>query len=238
MSGTRLNMTETLYDYLDSVNDREPPVLAALREETQSDARKNMQIHPMQGQFMGVLVEALQPKKIIEVGTYTGYSSLAMALSMPADAKVWCFDVSKEWTDLARKYWAEAALSDRIELRLAPGADSMQALIDEGHAGTVDLIFVDADKPNYATYWELGLDLLRTGGLMIIDNTMFQELVPASVTDDQIKAYFADRPPEWHEELLKSVEAVRAFNSQIHQDDRVSLAMIPVGDGMTFAVKR
>ncbi len=238
MSGGRLNMNEELYTYLDSVNDREPPALVALRIDTESDPRKNMAIHPMQGQFMGVMVQALQPRKIVEVGTFTGYSSLSMALEMPDDARMWCFDISEDWTALAKKHWQLAGLDDRIDLRLAPGTDSLQALIDEGHTGTVDMVFIDADKPNYTNYFELGLQLLRKGGVMIVDNTMFQELVPLSVSDEQIRAYFGHYPDETVEELTHSVHCIRAFNAQIHKDERVSLAMIPVGDGMTFAVKR
>lgn len=238
MSGARVSMTDELYEYLDSVSDREPAVLAELREETQKDPRKNMQIHPMQGQFMAVLVEALAPKKIVEVGTYTGYSSLSMALALPEDAKIWCFDVSEEWTSLARKYWSRAGVDDRVELRLAPGAESLQALLDEGHGGSVDLIFLDADKPNYHVYWELALDLLRPGGLIIVDNTLFQELAPEDVSDDDIRKKFDFYGDDIIEILIESTHAIRAFNRQIHKDDRVSLAMIPVGDGMTFAVKR
>jgi caffeoyl-CoA O-methyltransferase len=237
MSGQRLVMTDELYGYLDSVNDREPPVLTALREETEKDPRKNMAIHPMQGQFMGVLVRALQPKKIVEVGTFTGYSSLSMALAMPADAEMWCFDISEEWTALARRFWEEAGLADRIDLRLAPAAESLQALLDEGHEGTVDLLFLDADKQSYPTYWELGLQLLRPNGLVIVDNTMFQELVPARMTDDAIRTKYEGRDPDWVEMIVESVHAVRAFNAQIVADDRVDTAMVPVGDGMTFAVK-
>ena len=238
MSGARLAMTEELYAYLDSVNDREPDVLAALREETAKDPRKNIAIHPMQGQFMGVLVRALQPKKIVEVGVFTGYSSLSMALAMPADAQMWCFDISEDWTAVAKKFWEQAGLGDRIELRLAPATESMQALIDEGHAGTVDLIFIDADKQNYLNYWEQSLELLRPGGLMIADNTMFQELVPARVTDEMVAEHFSFYPDEVIAEVTDSVHRVRAFNEKVHKDDRVDLAMIPVGDGMTFAVKR
>lgn len=236
MSGARLEMNETLYDYLDSVSDRELPILAELREETRKDLRFNMQVSPMQGQFMGVLVRALAPKKIVEVGVYTGYSSLSMALAAP-EARMWCFDISEDWTALARKFWKKAGVDDRVSLTLAPGADGLQGLIDDGHAGTIDLVFIDADKPNYPVYWDKAHTLLRPGGLVIADNTLFQSLAPPKFTDDEIRAKFAHYPPEAQEEIVAFAHGVRAFNEYAHKDERFALSMIPVGDGMTFGVK-
>ena len=238
MSGALLEMNDRLYAYLDAVSDREPAVLAELREETHNDPRFNMAVAPMQGQFMGVLVRALGARRIVEVGTYTGYSSLSMALALPDDGRMWCFDISEEWTGLAQKYWRKAGVADRIELRLAPGEESMDALVAEGHGGSIDLVFIDADKPNYHKYWERGLTLLRRGGLMIADNTLFQGVVSDDYDDERLKAHWAHRPKEILPELVGNTHAIRAFNEQIHKDDRVELSMIPVGDGMTLAVKK
>ena len=163
MSSARLMMNEDLYTYLDSVSDREPAVLGELREETLRDPRFNMAVSPMEGQFLGVLVRMLAAKKICEVGVFTGYSSLSMALALPPGGHIWCFDVSEVWTSVARKYWKKAGVDSKITLRLAPGAESMQGLIDTGHAGTFDLAFIDADKPSYRKYWDLAHSLLRTG---------------------------------------------------------------------------
>ena len=238
MSGALLEMNDRLYAYLDSVSDREPAVLAELREETHRDPRFNMAVTPMQGQFMGVLVRAVGARRIVEVGTYTGYSSLSMALALPDDGRMWCFDISEEWTSLARKYWQKAGMADRIELRLGRGEESMDALIAEGHGGSIDLVFIDADKPNYHKYWEQGLTLLRRGGLMIADNTLFQGVVTDDHDDEKLRAKWAHRSKEVLEELVGNTHAIRAFNEQIHNDERVDLSMIPVGDGMTLAVKK
>lgn len=237
MSANLLAMNDELYAYLDSVSSREPPSLAALREETMKDPRFNMAVSPMEGQLLGVLVRMLNARKICEVGVYTGYSSLSMALALPPGGHIWCFDLSEAWTNVAKKHWQAAGVSDRITLRLAPGADSMQWLLDTGHAGTFDLVFVDADKPNYHRYWDLAHALLRKGGTVIADNTMFQAFVPARVTDADIRARFAHYPSAAQEEVVKAAHAIRAFNERIHADARFALSLIPVGDGMTFGVK-
>ena len=238
MSGNMLETNDRLYGYLESVSDREDAVLAELRAETQKDPRFNMAVSPLQGQFMGVLVRAIGARKIVEVGTFTGYSSLSMALALPEDGTMWCFDISEDWTALARKYWKKAGVDHKVELRLAPGTDSMDALIAEGHSGTVDLVFIDADKPNYPDYWERGLTLLRQGGMIIADNTLFQGVVPVEFDDDKLRAHWSTRSDDIQDMLVESTHAIRAFNERIHWDDRVDLSMIPVGDGMTLAVKR
>jgi predicted O-methyltransferase YrrM len=237
MSANLLKMTDELYDYLDSVNDREPPALSALREETQRDPRFNMAVSPMEGQFLGVLVRMLAAKKICEVGVYTGYSALAMALALPPGGHIWCFDVSEPWTSVARKHWKSAGVDARITLRLAPGADSLKWLLDGGHRGTFDLVFIDADKPSYPQYWNLAHELLRAGGTVVADNTLFQAFVPARVTDAEIKAKFAHYPPAAQQEVVEAAHAVRAFNQRVYGDKRFALALVPVGDGMTFGVK-
>ncbi len=237
MSGNQLKMTDELYDYLDSVNDRETPVQRELREETLRDPRFNMAVAPLEGQFLDTIVRMTGAKKICEVGVFTGYSSLAMALALPADGRMWCFDVSEVWTDVARKYWKKAGVDNKIALRLAPGEESMKRLIEEGHAGTFDLVFIDADKPNYHKYWDLAHALLRQGGAAIADNTLFQEVVLPRIGDDELRKKWAARPPAVQDELLAFTHAIRAFNKKVHADKRFAIAMIPVGDGMTFGVK-
>lgn len=238
MSGDRIEMTPTLYDYLDSVSAREHPSLAALREETQSDPRHNFQVSPMQGQFMQLLVRALGARRIVEVGVYTGYSSLAMALAMPADGQLWCFDVSEDWAAIGRRHWAKAGVADRIDFRLETGEEGLRALIDEGHEGTIDLLFIDADKPNYPIYWDLAHTLLRTNGLVIADNTLYQGAVPHTFDDAQLAEKWADKTPDHLKLLINYTHGVRAFNEKVRDDDRFDISMVPVGDGMTFGRKR
>lgn len=237
MSANLLKTTDELYAYLDSVNDREPKALGALREETLKDPRFNMAVSPMEGQFLGVLVRMLVAKKICEVGVYTGYSSLSMALALPPGGHIWCFDVSEPWTNVARKHWKAAGVDSKITLRLAPGAESMKWLLDNGHGGSFDLVFIDADKPSYPQYWDLAYELLRKGGTVIADNTMFQGFVTATMTDAAIRAATAKRPPAVQEEIVCSTHAIRAFNKKVHADKRFATALVPVADGMTFAVK-
>jgi predicted O-methyltransferase YrrM len=237
MSVARLEMNAELYAYLDSVNDRETPVQRELREETLRDPRFNYAVSPMEGQYLGALVRMIGARKICEVGVYTGYSSLAMALALPPDGHLWAFDVSEAWTATARKYWIKAGVDSRITLRLAPGADSMKWLLEQGHGGTFDLVFIDADKENYGRYWDLGYELLRRGGTLVADNTMFQGVVGPSWTDDKLAAKWAPRGEAIQKELIGYTHAVRAFNRKIHADTRVALAVVPVGDGMSFGVK-
>ncbi len=237
MSGTQLHMTDELYAYVDSVNDREAPALRALREETLRDPRFNMAVSPLEGQFLGVIARMLNAKKVCEVGVFTGYSSLSMALALPDDARLWCFDVSESWTAVARKHWQKAGVDKKITLWLAPGEDSMKRLVDEGHAGSFDLVFIDGDKPNYHRYWDLGHTLLRTGGVAIADNTLFQEVVLPRIGDDELKRKWSSRSPAVQEELIGYTHAIRAFNRKVHQDRRFAISMVPVGDGMTFGVK-
>jgi caffeoyl-CoA O-methyltransferase len=237
MSANLLAMNDELYAYLDSVSDREPPALRALREETMKDPRFNMAVSPMEGQFLGVVVRMLAAKKICEVGVYTGYSSLSMALALPPGGHIWCFDVSEPWTSVAKKHWKAAGVAERITLRLAPGAESMQWLIDTGHAGTFDLVFIDADKGSYHKYWDLAHALLRTGGTAIADNTMFQSFVLPRISDADVRAKVSNRPREIQDEIVGSLHAIRAFNKRVHADQRFAISLVPVGDGMTFGVK-
>ena len=237
MSQERLFMTDELYDYLHAVSDREAPVLAELRAETLKDARYKMQMTSNQGQFMQTLVLATGAKRILEVGTYTGYSALAMALALPKDGHLITLDISDEWTRIGRAFWEKAGVADKIELRLAPAKDTMDALIKAGREGSFDIIFIDADKPSYPEYWERAMVLARKGGLVIADNTLFQGVVGASFTDDRLREKWSSRPPAVLAELIESAHAARAFAKKIHKDPRVQLSMIPAGDGITLAVK-
>jgi caffeoyl-CoA O-methyltransferase len=221
----QVEMNAVLYDYLKSVSLREPEVLARLRAETATLPRRFFQISAAEGQFMALLVKLIGARKILEVGVFTGYSSTVMALAMPKDGRIVALDVSEEWTAMARRYWQEAGVADKIELRLAPGIDSMDALIADGQAGSFDMVFIDADKPNYPGYFERSLALLRKGGLIIVDNTLFG----GRVVGQNIEGL-----EQWQ---LDWTEDVRKFNEKIHHDPRVTLSMIPVGDGMTLAIK-
>jgi O-methyltransferase len=220
MSNRTLTLTPPLYEYLNSVSVREPALLRRLRQETAHDAAANMQIAPEQGQFMALLVELTGARNIIEIGTYTGYSSLCMALAMPDDGRLVCCDVSETWTAIARRYWVEAGVDDRIELRLAPALDTLLQLLQEGAGDQFDLVFIDADKENYLEYYELALRLLRPGGLMMVDNTLWN----GAVIDDQ--------------DHSEATEAIRHFNRVLYEDDRIGLSLVPVGDGLTLALKK
>ncbi len=238
MSTQTIRMDAELESYLWAVSGREPPVLAALREETRANPRRGMQVSPMQGQFMGVLVKALGARRILEVGVFTGYSSLSMALALPDDGRLVALDISEDYTALARTYWDKAGVAHKVDLRIAPAAESMDAMIANGEGGSFDLVFIDADKPAYPDYWERGLTLLRTGGLIIADNTLFQGTVGPGFDDARLADVFGDRSPEVRDELIGNTHAARAFNRRVHHDDRVDLSLIPVGDGMTLGVKR
>ncbi|HEY3486881.1 MAG TPA: class I SAM-dependent methyltransferase [Gammaproteobacteria bacterium] len=220
MANRTLTLTPQLYEYLCSVSLREPRLLARLRQETAAESNADMQISPEQGQFMGLLAELISARKIIEVGTFTGYSSLCMALALPEDGSLVCCDINQRWTDIARRYWTEAGVEDKVQLHLAPAQQTLQGLLDRGAAGSFDMAFIDADKQNYAAYYELCLQLLRPGGLILVDNTLWSgRLIEA-----------ADRTPD--------TEAIRAFNSLLYEDDRISLSLLPMSDGLTLALKK
>ena len=219
MSRNIIELTDELYAYLESVSLRENLVLRQLREETASHRWASMQISPVQGQFMTLLVKLLGARRIIELGVFTGYSSLCMALGMPEDGRLVACDVNEEYTSTARRYWEMAGVSERIELRLAPALETLQDLMDSGQAGTYDFIFADAIKEEYQEYLELGLQLLRPGGVMGIDNVLWG----GSVIDP--------------EKQNAEVTAIRKFNQFLHEDERVDISMLPIGDGLTLARK-
>jgi predicted O-methyltransferase YrrM len=220
MSSKTLTLTDPLRRYLLDVGVREDPLLAELRAETAALPGAGMQICPEQGALMEVLARSIGARRALEIGTFTGYSSLVLARALPADGRITCCDVSDTYTAIARRYWERAGVVDRVELRLGPALDSLRAMVAEGRAETYDLAFVDADKENYGAYHELALVLLRPGGVLLYDNVLWS----GKVLDE------TDRSA--------STEAIRALNRQLRVDDRIDLAMIPIGDGLTFARKR
>ena len=217
MSSRSIGLSEDLHAYLLEVGVREPEVLRRLREETAVLPMANMQIAPEEGATLAMLVRLLDARRVLEVGTFTGYSSTAMALALPADGRIVCCDVSREWTDIARRAWADAGVADRVELHLAPAMDTLNGLLAAGDAGTFDLAFIDADKGNYGNYYEAALQLVRRGGLIAIDNVLWSgRVADPSVSDED-------------------TDAIRALNAQIAADERVDVAMLPVADGLTLA---
>jgi len=220
MPGHRLKLTNALFDYIDDVSLRETDVQRRLREETRGIKWSQMQISAMQGQFMALLIELIGARRTIEVGVYTGYSALAVALALPDDGRIVACDVSEEWTAVARRHWREAGVDRKIDLRLAPAIETLDALLKDGEAGRFDFMFIDADKENYDAYYERGLMLLRAGGLIAIDNVLWG----GAVIDP------ADRS--------KDTRAIRALNRKLKADARVTLSLVPIGDGLTLARKR
>ncbi|MBC8220372.1 MAG: class I SAM-dependent methyltransferase [Proteobacteria bacterium] len=221
MSRTTLSITESVSDYLLSVSLREADVLRELRDETASHPNANMQISPEQGQFMQMLVRLIGAKKVVEVGVFTGYSSLAVALALPETGRIVACDVSEEYTSIARRYWEKAEIADKVDLRLAPAVETLDHLLkhDQG-AETFDMAFIDADKESYLLYYERILKLLRPGGLMLVDNVLWSGL-PAD--------------PEHHD---SNTDAIREFNAFLFQDERIDLSLLPLADGLTLARKR
>ena len=220
MSRRTVSLTDGLYDYLLRVSIREPDVLRRLREETASLEQADMQIGPEQGQFMALLLEVLGAKNVLEIGTFTGYSALVMALSLPEGGRVVACDVSEEWTGVGRRYWAEAGVSDKIDLRLGPASDTLDALLAAGRSDGFDFAFIDADKGGIQAYYEKSLALVRPGGVIAIDNVLWSGKVAEPGETD------AD------------TEAIRAFNARLAGDGRVSLSLVPIGDGLSLAMKR
>jgi predicted O-methyltransferase YrrM len=213
MSTRTINLTDEVIDYVHRFGVREHPVLAALRERTAPMPQSNMQIGPDQGALMALLVRLMGARRILEIGTFTGYSSTAMALALPADGRITCCDVSREWTDIARQAWADAGVADRAELILAPATETIAALEDD----TFDLAFIDADKPNYDAYYEGCLRVVRPGGLILIDNVLWSgEVADPSADSDNVRA-------------------IRALNEKIAADERVDHVLLPLADGLTMA---
>lgn len=219
MSNKTLNLTEQLHQYLLDVSLREPDILKTLREETANLPSANMQISPEQGQFMALLVQLMGAKNTIEVGVYTGYSALAVAMALPDNGQIVACDISEEYTSVARRYWMQAGISEKIYLRLAPATETLSSLIEGGKSSTFDFAFIDADKENYARYFELCFELLRPGGLIAVDNVLWNGAVIDSDNQDVDTC------------------AIRAFNQQLLFDNRVTISMVPIADGLTLARK-
>jgi len=208
-------LPERIADYARRTWDREGELLRRLREETATMPEAGYQISPEQGQFMAILVAAMQVERYLEIGTFTGYSSLAVMLALPAHATAVCCDVSEPFTSIARRYWIEAGLADRIDLRLGPATESLATMMESGK--TFDFAFIDADKPNYPAYYEACLKLVRRGGLIAIDNVLWS----GKVADDA--------------EQDESTVILRDLNEALRKDSRIDLALVPIADGLTLA---
>ena len=219
MANKTLSLSNALYAYLIEHSVREPEILQRLRAETAQDSMAMMQIGPEQGQFMQLLVRLMGAKNCLEIGVFTGYSSLAVALVLPADGRILACDVSEKWTAIARKYWQEAGVAAKIDLRIAPALSTADELIASGKAGFFDFAFIDADKINYLNYYERALTLVRSGGLIAVDNTLWggQVIDKKSQSDD--------------------TQAIRRFNDRLRFDSRIHLSLLPIGDGLTLALK-
>jgi caffeoyl-CoA O-methyltransferase len=220
MADRRLQITDEIHRYLVEHSVREPEVLARLRAATVSLPQAQMQIGPEQGQLMAMLARLVGAKRCIEIGVFTGYSSLAVALALPADGRILACDVSEEWTAIARRFWREAGVEHKIELKLQPAVRTLEQLLAAGEAGRYDFAFIDADKPAYDTYYELLLQLVRPGGLIALDNTLWSGRVANADDCDPNTA------------------ALRVLNDKLHRDERIDLSLLPVGDGLTLARKR
>jgi predicted O-methyltransferase YrrM len=213
-------LSDRLYEYLLSVSVREPDLLRQLREETAQMPQGRMQIAPDQGAFMGLLIQLMGAAKTLEVGVFTGYSSLCIALALPAEGKLVACDVSHKYTAIAQRYWQQAGVDSKIDLHIAPALETLDQLLAAGEANTFDFAFIDADKGNYDGYYERSLQLLRPGGLIAIDNVLWG----GRVID----------PSDREAETL----AIRALNEKLHKDPRISLSVLSISDGLTLALKR
>jgi caffeoyl-CoA O-methyltransferase len=220
LSSQHIQVTDALVDYIRSVSHPEPDLLRRLREETAADPMARMQITPEQGWLLRLLIGLAGARRTIEVGVFTGYSSTCVAMALPADGRIVACDISEKWTQIARRYWREAGVEEKIDLRLAPASDTLDALLREGQAGSFDFAFIDADKTGYARYYDRCFELLRPGGLIAVDNTLWY----ARVIDETVQD--------------EDTVALRAFNRKLAADTRIDLVLLPVGDGLTLARKR
>lgn len=220
MGKKTLDLNDKLYDYLLSVSLRDNPIQKELREVTDKLEWGIMQISADQAQFMFLLLKLINAQRIIEIGTFTGYSALVMANALPDDGQIIACDTSVEWTDIAKKYWQQAGITSKIDLRLAPALETLNALTTEGQKNSFDAAFIDADKQNMLNYYEYCLQLIRPGGLIMIDNVLWGGSVADTDNNDD------------------DTNSIRATNQFVLQDDRVDISLVPVGDGLTLARKR
>jgi caffeoyl-CoA O-methyltransferase len=220
MTRRTIQLTDRLYDYLLSVSLREPDVLARLRAETASHPKAEMQISPEQGQFMRFLIRLIDARRTLELGVFTGYSALSAALALPAGGRVVACEIDAGFAEVARRWWREGGVEGKIDLRLGPAVETLDGLLADGQAGTFDFAFVDADKDSYRAYYERCLALVRPGGLILFDNTLWG----GEVADPEASG--------------TGLEEIRAVNSLLHQDDRIDLSFLPISDGLTLARKR
>jgi predicted O-methyltransferase YrrM len=220
MTARTLNLDDSLYQYLLDVSLRETPLLKRLRDETQALPMARWQVAPEQGQFLALLVKLIGARRLLEVGTFTGYSALCMAAALPDDGSLICCDIPGDYNATARRYWQEAGLAGRIDLRLAPALETLAQLEQQGQGENFDLIFIDADKANYPAYLEHALRLLRVGGLAVFDNTLWSGRV-------------LEANPE-----SEDTRAIQALNRALKDDSRVDLSLLPLGDGLTLCRKR
>lgn len=214
-----LNLDRALYDYLQATCLREPAILKQLRHDTAQHPMGRMQIAPEQGQFMALLVQLMGAKKALEIGVFTGYSTLAVALALPPDGQMIACDVDNAATAIARRYWQQAGVAHKIDLHLAPAQVTLERLLATGHANTIDFAFIDADKRSYPIYYEQSLQLVRPGGLIAIDNVLW-----------------SGRVADPHQQDNRT-NRMRAFNQQLHRDPRIHLSLVAIADGLTLAIK-
>jgi len=219
MTNSTIAMTHQLQRYLIEHSLREPAILAALRQLTAKMPQADMQISPEQGQLMQLLVRLIGARRCLEIGTFTGYSALCVALAMPRDGEIIACDVSLEWTQIARRFWREAGVDARIDLRIAPALATLDALL-QGGGSSFDFAFIDADKENYLEYYERVVELLRPGGLLVVDNVLWGGAVADATVQDA------------------ETNAIRALNDRARDDERVDMSLVPIGDGLLLARKR
>jgi len=229
MKKSSLEFNDVIHDYVLSHSLRESQILVDLRNETAKDSAAIMQIPPEQGQFMSMLVQLTGARRTIEIGVFTGYSTLCVAQAMPDDSYTLACDVDENWTNIAKKYWAMAGVDKKIDLRLAPAIETLKSLIAEGQSESYDFVFIDADKNNYEHYYELSLSLLKPGGLMAIDNVLlFGLVVDVNIVDESLSNVFTQ----------ENIELMRTLNTKIKCDQRVDICMLKIADGLTLVRKK
>jgi predicted O-methyltransferase YrrM len=219
MTHQTIGFDRPLYDYLIANSLREPEILAQLRQETAQHPMGRMQIAPEQGQFMALLVQLMGAQKTLEIGVFTGYSALAIALALPPNGKLIACDVNEEYTTIAQRYWQQAGVTHKIDLQIAPALETLDRLLHTGQANTFDFAFIDADKSNYDNYYEQAFQLVRTGGVIAIDNVLWSGRVAEPTIQDN------------------RTQKIRNFNHKLYQDERITLSLVPIGDGLTLAMK-